>query len=322
MTPVSPNARTRAPSPNSVSVEATCCTTWTAAVDPALAPIDCSRSRGRNPSTNWAASRHQHHHHARQKIGGSCRPTRVRTRSWCCPRRRLRSPCSGNSSRCRLRISAQFRWALRSQLVRKVGAPAPLTSSARLGLQRVRHHGAVACPRRNRLANSTAAGPIRSGGRVMHPRRAADAAPCLRLRPLSVDRRRMHSLLSVLAALMFTVHLIGAHVGHDEDTSQLATDVSTASHGSQATGAEPGTATPDQAHDSPADESRAEPTHDDPTCGEAAPGRDAHPPAPLCPVLPAVWELEPLASTYLHPTRPEPPHRAPSLVRELGVQRV
>ena len=156
----------------------------------------------------------------------------------------------------------------------------------------------------------------------MHARRASNTAPRSRLTPLCVDGRRVPSLLSVLAALMFTVHLIGTHVGHDEDTPHLPTDGSTASHGLQTAGAEPGTATPNLDHDSAAGESYVEPTHDDPTCGEAAPHRDSLPMGAICPVLQSLWELEPLADTYLPPTRPEPAHRALSLVRELGVQRV
>src|SRR5680860_63296 len=85
MTPVSPNARTSRPSPQYVSVEATCWITSTTAVDPAPAPIDCSRSRGRNASTNWAARATRTTDQARQKIGGSGRFTPTRTCPSCYP---------------------------------------------------------------------------------------------------------------------------------------------------------------------------------------------------------------------------------------------
>lgn len=158
----------------------------------------------------------------------------------------------------------------------------------------------------------------------MHAWRAAPAVPSPRVTPLSLDGRRVRFLLTVLATLMLNLHLFGVHVGHDEGAAApVSADQSIATHLTLGSVDDPGTSTADQAADAVAENgAHVESAHDDLACGEAAPTRDALPSGVICSVLHVLWELEPLARTYSPPSGPERPHRAPSLVRELGVQRV
>lgn len=157
----------------------------------------------------------------------------------------------------------------------------------------------------------------------MHAWRVASVAASRGVAPLSIDGRRVRFLGTVLASLMFTVHLFGAHVSHGGDIFQQPTnehDAGLVAPLVAATGA--GTSMPVGADGVDADQAHAESTHHDPTCGEAAPSRDSLPFGAMFPVRRVLWHLEPLACTYSPPTGPEPPRRSPSPVHELGVQRV
>lgn len=163
----------------------------------------------------------------------------------------------------------------------------------------------------------------------MHVWRAAHAAPSPRVTLLAINGRRVRFLLAMLAALMFTMHLFGVHIGHGEDAAQPTGDQPHHSYAtSHATSDGPSAEQaadlmPGQQGDGAPDGAAAvEPAHDDPTCGEAFPSRDVIPTGVLCPALSVLWHLEPLARTYPPLKGPEPPHRTPSLVHELGVQRV
>ena len=157
----------------------------------------------------------------------------------------------------------------------------------------------------------------------MHAWRAASAAPPLSVTQLAIDGRRVRFLLTALAALMFTVHLFGVHVGHGEDASPPPTDQSSPSQfDAHGPATEPAAElAPVDAGSTSGDQAQVGDTHDEPSCGEAGP-RGSGPPGLICPALRLLWQLEPLDRIYLPPTGPEPPRRVPSLVHELGVQRV
>ena len=154
----------------------------------------------------------------------------------------------------------------------------------------------------------------------MHARRASATALWSRLTPLFADVRRVRCLLSVLAALMFSVHLFGIHVGHGEEAALLPANGSGQPYATHATN--PETATVNEVLDPSDAGPQVDSTHDAPACGEAVPSRGCLPAEAICPSLQIVWELEPLARTYVSPRQPGRPHRARSLVHELGVQRV
>lgn len=143
-----------------------------------------------------------------------------------------------------------------------------------------------------------------------------------RVGSLRLSGRRVRLVLTVLAALMFSMHLVGVHVGHDGDSDLPAgtSAVSAHSAGENTLDHE----APDRAgashHSSTLTD--LDTAHSDLSCGEAVPARDLPPSLATCPLLRVVWAMEPLPATYESRLTLDVAHEPLDPVRELGLLRV
>jgi hypothetical protein len=173
------------------------------------------------------------------------------------------------------------------------------------------------------------------------PRSRAPRRRARHTRVLDQQGRPLSFLVTLVAAMMFAVHLLGPHTGHQVSPSPDAVNAertipshtygltderavpiaSAGSHSSDVEHFNVQTAEVDGAN-SDDTEALGHGDHGHPECGAILPTRNASAAAMTFPASICLWILPPVAAVPMPVPGPEPPARTPRPLHELGVLRI